>query len=326
MPTTDATDATVPTSSEPGIGGPALRGQTIVITGPTGQVATPLTAALARDNEVIGLARFSNPDERARLEGLGVTCIPVNLADGDFSAVPADVDYVLNLAVVKSGRWEVDLRANAEAAGLLMAHCRSAKAVLHCSSTGVYQPAGTHGLRETDPLGDNHRVPSMEVFMPTYSINKIAAEAMARFVAREHGIPTVIARLNVPYGDNGGWPWMHMEQVLAGQPIAVHPDAPSEYNLLHEDDIIATVPKLLGAASVPATIVNWGGDETSSIEEWSTYIGELVGKEATFVHTTDVLESVAVDLTKMHEITGPTSVSWRDGIRRMVQHFHPELF
>ena len=118
----------------------------------------------------------------------------------------------------------------------------------------------------------------------------------------------------------------HMEQVLAGQPIAVHPDAPSNYNLIHEDDIIATVPKLLGAATVPATIVNWAGDETSSIEEWSTYIGELVGKEATFVHTTDVLESVAVDLTKLHTITGPSTVSMRDGIRRMVQHFHPELF
>ena len=156
-------------------------------------------------------------------------------------------------------------------------------------------------------------------------MTRSAAEAMARYVAREHGIPTTIARLNVPYGNNGGWPWMHMEQVLAGQAIGVHVDAPSNYNLIHEDDIIASVPMLLGAASVPATIVNWGGDETSSIEEWSTYIGELVGKEATFEHSTDVLESVAVDLTRLHEITGPSTVSWRDGIRRMVEHFHSDL-
>lgn len=304
----------------------SLAGSRILVTGPTGQVAKPLSLALAKEATVFGLARFSNQAAKAELEAGGVQCITGDLVAGAFDDVPTDIDYVLNLAIAKTRSWDADLAANVEGLGLLMSRLRNAKGLLHCSSTAVYQPNGHRRFVETDPLGDNHRVPSMETFMPTYSINKIAAEAMARFVAREHGIPTTIARLNVPYGNNGGWPWMHMEQVLAGQPIAVHPDAPSEYNLIHEDDIVASVPKLLGAASVPATIVNWGGDETSSIEEWSTYIGELVGKEATFVHTTDVLESVAVDLTKLHEIAGPSSVSMRDGIRRMVQHFHPELF
>ncbi|MBK5286989.1 MAG: NAD-dependent epimerase/dehydratase family protein, partial [Acidimicrobiia bacterium] len=130
----------------------------IIVTGPTGQVALPVTLALAEHNEVIGLARFRDPEARAQLEAAGVTCIETNLAAGDFSNVPADIDYLLNLAVVKSNRWDVDIAANAEAAGLLMQHCRNAKAVLHCSSTGVYQPAGLHQLAETDALGDNHRV------------------------------------------------------------------------------------------------------------------------------------------------------------------------
>jgi UDP-glucuronate 4-epimerase len=303
----------------------SLEGARILVTGPTGQVAKPLSLALAKQATVFGLARFSNQAAKAELEAGGVHCITGDLGAGAFDDVPTDIDYVLNLAIAKTSSWDADLAANVEGLGLLMSHLRSAKALLHCSSTAVYQPNGHHVFVETDPLGDNHRVPSMS-FMPTYSINKIAAEAMARYVAREHGIPTTIARLNVPYGDNGGWPWLHMEQVLAGQPIAVHPDAPSNYNPIHEDDIIAMVPALLGAASVPATIVNWGGDETVSIEEWSAYIASLAGKEATFVHTDVVLESVAVDLAKMHELAGHTSVTWRDGIRRMVQHFHPELF
>ena len=123
-----------------------LTGKKILITGPAGQVALPVTRALAADNEVIGIARFRDADVRAELEGLGVRCSPVDLAAGDFGDVPDDVDYVLNLAVVKSNRWEVDLRGNAEATGLLMAHCRSATAFLHCSSTGVYAHAGTHQL------------------------------------------------------------------------------------------------------------------------------------------------------------------------------------
>ena len=303
----------------------SLSGARILVTGPTGQVAKPLSLALAKEATVFGFARFTNKAAKAELEAGGVQCITGDLAAGAFDAIPTDIDYVLNLAIAKTRSWDGDLAANVEGLGLLMSRLRDAKGLLHCSSTAVYQANGHHKFVETDPLGDNHRVPAMSSFMPTYSINKIAAEAMARYVAREHGIPTVIARLNVPYGDNGGWPCMHMEQVLAGQPIAVHPDSPSNYNLIHEDDIITSVPKLLGAASVPATIVNWGGDETSSIEEWSAFIGELVGKEAAFVHTTDVLESVSVDLTRLREIAGPSSVPWRDGIRRMVQHFHPEL-
>jgi len=102
--------------------------------------------------------------------------------------VPTDVDYVLNLAIAKTTSWDADLAANVEGLGLLMSRLRNAKALLHCSSTAVYQANDHHVFVETDPLGDNHRVPAMETFMPTYSINKIAAEAMARYVAREHGI------------------------------------------------------------------------------------------------------------------------------------------
>ena len=42
---------------------------------------------------------------------------------------------------------------------------------------------------------------------PTYSISKIGAEVVARFAAKEFGLPTIITRLNTPYGSNGGWPY-----------------------------------------------------------------------------------------------------------------------
>jgi UDP-glucuronate 4-epimerase len=299
-----------------------LSGARIVVTGPTGQVAKPLALALAKDNDVIGVARFTNAAARAELEAGGVTCAVADLASGDFSAVPTEVDYVLDFAVAKSTSFDDDIAANVEGLGLLMHHLRGAKAFLHCSSTAVYQPNGHHRFAETDPLGDNHRIMS---WMPAYSITKIAAEGMARYGARQWNLPTTIARLNVPYGDNGGWPWLHLEQVLAGQPIAVHTDAPSLYNPIHEDDIIRMVPKLLSVASAPATTVNWGGDHEVSIEEWSTYLGHLVGKEASFVSTDQTLESVAIDLTRQHELIGGTTVHWKEGLRRMVAAFHPEI-
>jgi len=291
-----------------------MDGAKILITGPTGQVATPITLALAADNEVWGAARFSDPAARAELEAAGVTCVPVDLRTGQFEALPTDFDYLINLAVAKSGRWDIDLAANAEAVGLLMAHCRSARAVLHCSSTAVYDPPDDLPRAENAALGDNHKV-----FFPTYSISKIAGEVVARTAARQFDLPTTIARLNVPYGDNGGWPAYQLDSMLAGEPVAVYPGGPSRYNPIHSDDIVAQVPKLLEIASVPATTLNWAGPDTVSIQEWCAYMGTLVGREPSFVETDRTLAGVPVDVTRMHELIGPARVDWRDGLRRLVE-------
>jgi UDP-glucuronate 4-epimerase len=297
-----------------------MRGSKILITGPTGQLATPIARALAPDNEVWGVARFTNPAAREGLEKAGVRCETVDLAAGDFTGLPSDFDYVLNLAVAKSGDWDTDLGANAESVGLLMAHCRGAKAFLHCSSAAVYDPPGDEPRTERSALGDNHKF-----LFPTYSISKVAGEVVARSMARILDVPTVIARLNVPYGNNGGWPYYHMEMMLAGIPIPVPPGGPARYNPIHEDDIIATLPKLLDAASVPATTVNWCGDQTVSLQEWCDYLGSLVGKQPVFSEDARALRGNPTDLTRMHELIGGTTVDWQDGMRRLAAKFHPEL-
>ena len=62
-----------------------------------------------------------------------------------------------------------------------------------------------------------------------------------------------------------------------------------------------------------------------SIEDWSSYFGELVGREPVFEHTEHTLESVHIDTTKMATIVPAATVPWREGMRRMVAHFHPEI-
>jgi UDP-glucuronate 4-epimerase len=292
-----------------------LQGEKVLVAGATGQVALPLTSALAVDNEVWAAARFIDPAARRALESAGVTCVGLDLVDGGLVELPRNFDYVLNFSVMKSNDWGRDLDGNAGGVAALMHHCPGTRAFLHCSSTAVYQPDGHRAFAETDPLGDNHRV---WPFLETYSISKIAAEAVARSLARQLGIPTTIARLSVPYGDNGGWPAIHVDMIRGGVPIPVHVDAPSVYNPIHEDDIIAMVPAMLAAASVPATVVNWGGEDAVSIEDWCAYLGELTGLEPTFQPTDLTIESVTVDLTRMHELVGHAKVPWQDGFARMV--------
>jgi UDP-glucuronate 4-epimerase len=298
-----------------------LAGEKILFTGATGPVAWPMARALAVANEVWAAARFSSEKARNELTDAGVRCCWLDLVAPELSELPADFTVVLNFAVVKTGDFERDLAGNVAALGLLMEHCRKARAFLHCSSTAVYQPNGHRAFVETDPLGDNHRIlPGLA----TYSISKIAAEAMCRYSAQRWNLPSTIARLNVPYGPSGGWPARHLDMILNGTPVPVHADAPSAYNPIYEDDLIRDIEPLLAMATVPATTVNWGGDDVVSIEEWCGYLGQLVGVAPAFSPTTGTIESVTVDVSKLRTVTGPSTVGWREGLRRMAAARHPE--
>jgi len=297
-----------------------LKGEKILLTGPASQVGLPVAQALAADNEVHGLARFGRAEDRRRVEEAGVRPIAVDLATGCFDGVERDYSLVLHFAVVKSGDFEYDLRANAEGTGALMAHCQRARAFLHCSSAAVYAHRGPdQPAAEGDALGDNHRA-----MMPTYSISKIAAETVARFAARQWRLPTLIARLSVPYGDNGGWPWFHLAMLRSGRPVPLHPERPNLFNPIHEDDLVAQIPRLLELASVPAAVLNWGGPP-ASIEEWCAYLGELTGLEAEFEETQRTVAPLPLDLTRLHQQVGEARVGWRDGLRRMVEARAPDL-
>ena len=85
-----------------------MQGAKVLITGPAGQIALPLTAHLAADNEVWGIARFSDPADREKVEALGVTTRAVDLGSGDFGDLPEDFDYVLHLATFQGGGWDFD--------------------------------------------------------------------------------------------------------------------------------------------------------------------------------------------------------------------------
>ncbi|MET0712220.1 MAG: NAD(P)-dependent oxidoreductase, partial [Jiangellaceae bacterium] len=57
-----------------------MSGRKILVTGAAGRIAFPLSLALAADNEVWGVARFSDEGRRRELEDAGVTTRTVDLA------------------------------------------------------------------------------------------------------------------------------------------------------------------------------------------------------------------------------------------------------
>lgn len=300
-----------------------ITGEKILVTGANGQIGLPLAQHLAADNEVWGAARFSKPESRQALVDSGITPLPLDLSTGDFSSVPDDFSYVVHLAIYKGAEPDYDkaITVDAEGTGLLLQHCRRAKAALIMSTHSVYKPNDDnwHPFVETDPLGDVNAP-----YSPTYSVSKISEEAVARTCARAFHLPVTLARMNTSYGPNGGLPAMHIDTIVAGGDVVTRWD-PQPYSPIYEDDINAQTVALLEAASVPATIVNWAGDEVVTIAEWCAYVGELTGKPANIVvkQAPGTLRGLVADVTKRQAITGPCTVDWREGMRRTLAARHP---
>lgn len=301
----------------------SLSGQKILVTGPAGQIAFPLARALAADNEVWGIARFSKPESRERVEAIGLTTRVVDLAAPDLSELPDDFDYVLHLAASIVDGYDADtaIRINAEGTGELMSYFRNARAFLVMSSCAVYgsPEEGEYEVAEGFDYGG-----SPQPYSSTYSVSKFAEEAVARFAAREFDLPTTIARMNVAYGDNGGLPAMLLDTILAGKPIALRPGRTSICSPIHEDDIIAQTAGLLAAAAVPATITNWGGDQAVDVREMVTFLAQSVGREAEIEETEMGIHHYRLDPRLRYELAGPCRVDWRDGMLRMIAARHSE--
>ncbi|MGA1648860.1 MAG: NAD-dependent epimerase/dehydratase family protein [Ilumatobacteraceae bacterium] len=303
-----------------------ITGQRILVTGVTGWVAGPhATSLAAQGNTVFGAARFRDPAQREPWEAQNVTTVSIDLEKGRLDEVPNDLDLVLHFAVAKSNNFEEAFASNAHGSADLMetAASRSDRMTFfHCSSTAVYAPHDHEPRVETDLLGDSHRpMPGM----PTYSISKIAGEVLVQHTAKRLGVPTVIARLNVPYGDQYGWMLFHLMMMERNIPVPVHVDQPTSYTPIHADDIARSIPYLLSYASTPAEIVNWGGDQIVSIEDWCEEMGRLTGLTPSFNPTTATIAAIIPDLSKLHDRGFRTRVDWREGIRRQIESNRPEL-
>lgn len=299
-----------------------LSGKRIVVTGVTGQVAFPLAQWLARDNEVFGVARFGSGDARERVEGAGIVPCPADLAAGDFAQVPGDVDYLLHFGFTRGGidEFERAMRVNAEGTGLILEHCRNAKAALVVSSGAIYATNDDpfYANHEEGPLGGSYAP-----WSPTSPVTKIGEEAVARFAARSLNLPVTIARLGTVYGSPRNLPSTHARQVIAGETVTLTWD-PNPHSPIHLDDMCAQIEPLLGAASVPATIVNWAGDEVITAQQWCTRVAELMGTEAKIAvrELPGAARGHVVDVARRRSITGPCKVTFEQGLRRLLKEHH----
>jgi len=314
-----------------------ISGERILVTGVTGTIGRALAVHLAADNEVWGLARFGDATVRAaetfravatppptrpfstreELEAAGVTVRRVDLATGAFDDLPDNFTYVLHLAWLRAdiAHLEDALRANVEGAGLLLQHCRKAKAALVMSGMGVYTGNDDPWWRysERDPVGRG-----ATAYAPTSPACKLGVESVARFCSRAFDLPIVIPRLNTLMGLPGTFPGMHIEAVMNSQTV-VAPSEPTPHSPIHIEDMKWMVEPMLDAASTTACITNWCGDDVTTVQDWVRDASAWSGREG-HVEIEPVPGSPAgslADPTRRRSLTGPCRTTFHSAFRQL---------
>jgi UDP-glucuronate 4-epimerase len=287
-----------------------LSGRRVLVTGASGLVALPVAVELAKSNEVYAVARFSDPKQKRLVEEAGARAVSFDLADPDLSPLPKSVDVVINYAVLpptQKNHYDV----NARATGRLARRYRDCQAFVQGSTGSLYEYQGERPLREDDPYG-------LHSSAENYAASKIAAEFLLKHLSEDYKMPTTIVRIFSFYGPRGGGVTQRIDQVARGEPVSVYPGVRNIHTPLYEDDYVEKTIAAAGIAKVGGEVVNVGGTEAVTTQEYCEMAGELLGKKPIFVENSRAWP-IWADTTKMVKLLGPNRVSVREGVQRCVE-------
>jgi nucleoside-diphosphate-sugar epimerase len=302
-----------------------ISGAKILVTGVTGTVAFPIARRLAEHNEVWGAARFASDESRRVIEQAGIRPHSIDLHAGELNSLPGDFTYVLHFAWMRAPLELLDaaIRVNVEGTGLILQHCRNAKAALVVSSTAVYTGNADpwHLYAESDPIGSGS-----SAYTATSPTCKVGQEAVARFCARAFDLPVTIARLNTVYGLDGTYYAAMAKCAVKGVPLpfTVTSD-PNPHSPIHTLDMQDQIEALLGSAGVPALITNWCGDELITTQHVVAQIGALSGRPVSL----EVKEQFgapagnAGDTSIRRSITGPCKMAFDPAFADLFREHEP---
>ena len=297
-----------------------LRNKKVLVAGASGFIGKALTEELCHENEVWGLARFSDQRAKEHLTSLGVKLIIKDAACDDLNDVPQDFDYVFNEVAHLGVRLREDpgpaYEVNAYFVGRLMEHCRRTQGFIHASTGAVYSLLG-QPLKEDSPVG-------YSLGMELYSSSKFAGEVVATYVSRQLDIPTCILRYFWPYGPHGGIIYAWARAVAEGRPIPVNRKQPVWYSTHYISDCIQYTIQATKFCSVPATPINVTGT-AATLEDILRRIGERLGKEPNIAETDQMQFSAIADISLLKELMGEAGVSLDEGIARVVNAIRTDM-
>lgn len=248
----------------------------ITVLGAGGKVGPTLARMAKRaapDKRVIAVARFSDPEIKARLESWGVETVTCDLLDRSAVAELPGAENVIYMAGKKFGTgedpsfaWAMNTHVPA-----LVAERFAASRIVAFSTLCVYPfaPIDEGGFAEEvepGPTGD-------------YATSCVGRERIFTHFSRRHDTPGRLARLNyaidMRYGvlhDIASW-------VRDGTPI---PLGTGYASVIWQGDAIAQILGALAHTTVPTSPLNIGGPEHMSVKLAAHEFGKRFGKDPVF--------------------------------------------
>jgi len=278
----------------------------LLILGVAGKMG-PTLAVLARramdaagvPGEVIGVARFSDPQLRGRLESRGIRTISADLLDPAAVGRLPEAPHVVFMAGRKFGStgdepltWAMNVLVPARVAE------RFGRSRIVALSTGnVYPltPADGRGPAEDDPVGP----------VGEYAQSCLGRERVFQYFSARLGTPAVLVRLNYAIDLRYGVLTDIAGRVASGRPVDL---TMGRVNVIWQGDANAAILRCLTHCASPPLVLNLTGPESHRVRDLAGELGRRLDRRPVFSgqESPDALLSCAERYVRMF---GPPRVS-----------------
>lgn len=275
--------------------------------GKMGPTLARLAKRAAPDKRIIGVARFSAPAVRAKLEAAGVETIPCDLLDREAVGRLPGISNIVFMAGRKFGTtenqaltWAINTHVPAIVGEVFQ------KARIVCFSTACVYPyvsvlhqGATEHTPAVPPPGE-------------YANSCVGRERMMEYFSARHGTPGRLIRLSYAIDMRYGVLHDVARKVLAGELIDL---TVGHANVIWQGDANAQALRALLHCTTPTAPLNVSGPEVMSIRATAAEFGRLFGRDPVFTGTEGgeawlVNTGMAAGLFGYPLVSAQTMIAW----------------